>query len=225
MDHPQWNRSDLAKERLWGKGLLKMHDGKYFYAGRPLIHHDSPIDGGVYVGGAEREAVVVDFDQSSALKFIYRGVLSRCIDGEGAFHKSSALGAVYNAVESVFPPRTKEDVEKLIQKLGVGTDGKVSLDVFLQHRTGWCTHRALTAAALLERLVNGGYLSGTARVCRAETPEAPHAWCEYTNSHNQVFLIDHLLGGPKRLTTVIAEGKTWYARPENDIGTLLGSLS
>lgn len=224
MGTEQWNRSDLAKERLLGKGLLKMHDGKYFYAGRPLIHRDSPIDGGVYVGGAEREAVVVDFDQSSALKFIYQGVLSLCIDGEGAFHKSSALGAVYDAVESVFPSRTEESVRTFTQELDVRADGKVSLDAFLKHRTGWCTHRALTAAALLERLVNDGYLSGTAHVCRAETPEAPHAWCEYTNSHNQVFLIDHLLGGPKALKDVVAEGKEWYARPE-DLGTLLGSLS
>ena len=42
------------------------------YKGRPIIGHDSPINGGVYVGQHHREAIVVDDKKFPTLNQVYK---------------------------------------------------------------------------------------------------------------------------------------------------------
>ena len=66
-----WGKTKAAVERLLQEGKIYVVNGEFFYEGRPIIHRDSGIDGGVYLGESEREAIVVDIENSPLLQRIY----------------------------------------------------------------------------------------------------------------------------------------------------------
>ena len=61
----KWNRTQMCFKRLKEKSK---------FGGRPLIHMDTPINGGVYLGGNSCEAIVVEISKDEGLKRLYQEI-------------------------------------------------------------------------------------------------------------------------------------------------------
>lgn len=213
-----WSRTKSGQERLRGTGFFEEPDGESkngYYQGRPIIGRDTPINGGVYVGAGRREAIVVDDAKSKHLDRIYQKLLT---DTEklrkiGRF-KSAILGAVYDSVRQNLPYNGEKTEEVARPHYG---DVKVSIDQFVEARTGVCRHQALLAGYLLERLKKERYVGGTASVDRNTVRGVGgHAWVRYTNSAGDVFIIDpaqNYAGALKDLN----KDRWFYERPEDKV--------
>jgi hypothetical protein len=201
------------RQRL-GRNISGGPDGTEYYQKRPIIHRNTPVLGRVYLGASPREAIVVDSEKYPALKKLYEEAKKRATDSSGKINKGMILGAVYNVVKEKMEP-DEEKVDEIIEELGVGNDGKVALDVFIERGVGVCRHHALTCAALLELFKIDGYIRGTPSVDRNSTELGAHAWCRYTNSRGEVFILDPTLGFLGRLEDAEEKGIWQYKRPED----------
>jgi len=181
-----WGKTNLAKERLKKERKL---DGEESYSGRFIIHRDGPIDGGVYISVTSKEAIVVDSQKYPKLKELYNRAKLKATE-KGIVQKDLILEAVFNTVSEAIPKQDERSVAKIVREFGVGKDGKIALDKFLERGTGVCRHDALTCAALLEMFNKEGMLSGKPSLDRNATEMGAHAWCRYTNSAGQVYILD-----------------------------------
>lgn len=209
-----WDKTQNMKKRLQAEDKLDSTCGEDLYQGRPIIHRDSPVNGGVYLGEGRREAIVVDFDKhGERLKELYQTAKRRA-SVNGHVRRDAVLKSVFTTVEEALPIQDEEAVKALCKKLGVENDGKVSLDVFIDAKTGVCRHLALTCAALLEIFKRDGHIAGNPSVDRNSDYAGGHAWCRYTNSGGEVFILDvaqHYLGELND-----ADKNRWaYKRPED----------
>ena len=205
----KWNKTQVMKVRL---GLRNLENE--FYQGRPVIHRDSRIDGGVYLGQGQREAIVVDFRKDHKLMDLYEKVKDKSLKN-GVIKKSRILGAVYGAVKESMPRQDYEAVKEIINRYGVEEDGKISLGVFLEEGAGVCRHDALACAALLERFKEEGIVKGRASLDRNSNHLGGHAWCRYTNSGGEVFILDVAQNFLGRLEESLNEDRWAYQRPED----------
>lgn len=185
-----------------------------YFQGRPIIGRDTPINGGVYLGGGQREAIVIDDKKSEFLSKIYQDVLTESADSQrdGTF-KSTVLARVYEKVRQVLPADEKatETIAAPYQN-----DQKVSIDLFLKAKTGVCRHQALLTAYLLEKLKADGLVRGVVSVDRnAIRGVGGHAWVRYTNSGGEVFIIDPTQGFIGRLSDAGDSSRWFYKRPED----------
>lgn len=184
-----------------------------YYQGRPIIGRDTPINGGVYLGGGQREAIVVDESKSQYLNQIYQDLLMETAESrtDGIF-KAGILIRVYEKVKNVMPADqvAAERVAAPFQN-----DQKVSLDLFIHAKAGVCRHQALLTAYFLERLKREGYVRGNVSVDRnAIRGVGGHAWVRYTNSAGDVYIIDPTQGFIGRLSDVRDDDQRWfYKRP------------
>jgi hypothetical protein len=206
-----WDKTQSMKRRLQREGKLDEGD---VYQGRPIIHRDSPVNGGVYLGEGQREAIVVDSKKYTGLSALYAIAKDKATVGEN-IRKDLILEAVFQTVREAMPKQDLEAVQKITRKHGVEKDGKIALDVFLEEHTGVCRHDALTCAALLELFKGEGHARGKASVDRNSTEKGGHAWCRYTNSDGIVFILDVAQDYLGRLEKA-PEKKRWaYERPED----------
>ncbi|MDD4877708.1 MAG: hypothetical protein PHO02_01575 [Candidatus Nanoarchaeia archaeon] len=179
-----WDKTQYMEQRLEDK----LEGG--VYRGRKVICRDSPIDGGVYIGAGEREAIVVDSKKYNEIKKLYKKAREKAL--VGVVTKDVAKGLVLNAVYNTVKEAMKYDkdaVNGLINICNSGTDGKIALDVFIKNKVGVCRHMALACGALLELFRKDGYIRGKASIDR-NTINGGHAWCRYTNSGGEVFILD-----------------------------------
>lgn len=205
-----WDKTILMKKRLGEK--LQHSGGKEFYQGRPVIHRDSEVDGGVYLGQGQREAIVVDSKKYPMLNELYREA-KEMATVNGVVQKDKVLSAVYKTVEEHLKPNERA-VDLLLIKYGVENDGKVSLDTFIKEKVGICRHDALASAALLEHFKKDGYISGKASVDRNATNAGGHAWCRYTNSAGEIFILDVAQKFLGKLKDAKGQNRWEYERPE-----------
>jgi|TARA_B100002003_G_C14024257_1_gene493891 hypothetical protein len=203
----KWNKTQVMKRRL---GLI----GTELYKGRPPTCRDSPIDGTVYLGQGQREAIVVDFKKDHKLRGLYERVKDESLEN-GVFKKGRILGAVYQAVKESMPRQDYEAVKEIIHKYGVQEDGKVLLGLFIREGVGVCRHDALACAALLERFKEEGIVKGRASLDRNSNYLGGHAWCRYTNSGGEVFILDVAQNFLGRLEESLNEDRWAYQRPED----------
>ena len=183
MESYEFDRTPLATSRVNPDG------GSSEFAGRPIIGHDTRIDGGVYIGSSAREAIVVDFFKDSVLSNLYDKVKLAVTDSSGKVNKDYVLNNVYKAVQSAMAT-DMQGVADLISERGYGQDKKVTLGVFIKAGIGLCRHQNLAGAALLERFIDEGILSGKVSIDRNTSNEGGHAWCRYTNSQGKVYILD-----------------------------------
>ncbi len=199
----EWNKTQRMQERLGVKD---------YYQGRPIIHRDSPVDGGVYLGEGQREAIVVDSEKYPKLRELYKKAKTKATKG-GTIREEEILRAVYETVKEAMPNQNNEAVNNLISKAGLQRDRKVALDFFIENGVGVCRHYALACAALLELFKKKGWIGGKISVDRNATNLGGHAWCRYTNSAGQVIILDvarNYLGSLEK------GNERWdYQRPEN----------
>ncbi len=179
----KWNRTRIGRMRL--DAILE--DDKYL--DRLLIGRDSPIDGGVYLGGNEREAIVVNSCDSPQLQLAYKEVKKRSLDDSGEVRRGKILQSVYELTNEKMK-FSEIEVARVIDEHSVDKDGKISLGIFLQEGYGVCRHMALLSAFLLEKFVEEGHIRGKPSVDRNSCFHNAHAWCRYKNHSGEVYILD-----------------------------------
>jgi hypothetical protein len=187
MDLCKWNRSINMIDR---SHEIRSIDDALVFQGRPVIRRDTRINGGVYLGANAREAVVVDFEKDREIMALYEKVLSAA---EGR-DEEGILQAVFDKVSKSFSRRSSRHVEQLVDWLGLGNDQKVLLGMFVREKTGCCRHSALACGAIIEKLIDEGYLKGKVSVDRNSfnilSYNLAHAWCRYTSAEGRVTVLD-----------------------------------
>ena len=221
---------------LWGytraaydSGVVENRVKRERYAGRKPRHtitRDSRIDGGVYEGSYGGEAIVVDSDKSKFINAAYDDIM-RAISPNGQPNKQLALKAVFIYVSNRIR-YDKPAVDAIFEKGANGVDHtKMTLDWYIGRGVGVCRHQALFVGVLLEKLVNNGVLQGRVSVDRNRNKRADkadvydgHSWVRYTNSRNQVFILDVAQKKAAALSDLMQARnrgeRVWdYARPED----------
>lgn len=216
----RWNKTDIVEQRLRAqKAFYEEKDtptGKRkFFEGRPTISRDKSINGGVYLGSSAREAIVVDDEKDEALDRIYQELIMRrkAAQTQGIDFKDGILTEVWDLVKLVMP-YNENKVNSILNQL-TRPDEKVYLSSFIGG--GVCRHQALLASYLLERLIKEKYIHGKVSVDRNEIKnEGGHAWCRYTNSAKEVFILDAAQNYIGRLDDMTRANNRWfYERPED----------
>lgn len=165
------------------------------YLGRPIIARDTPINGGIYVGSGDREAIVVDDTRkNSLLPKIYSDFIK---DREEKLKKGKVGDVKEGLLDDVFAlslsklPYSEEGVNDYNKRYGIRAGEKVPLDMYILEGVGICRHQALLVGYLLEKLKKDGYLKGSVSIDRNSIPDlGGHAWVRYTNSEGDVIIID-----------------------------------
>ncbi len=202
---PDWDRTHFSEKRL--EDVLEGG----MYRGRRIIKRDSPIDGGVYLGAGEREAIVVDSEKYTEIKRLYEIAKEKALVGKVdiSVAKYLILNAVFGTVKEAMA-YNEAAADGLAAICNSGSDGKITLDLFIKNKIGVCRHMALACGALLELFKKDGYIRGNASIDR-NTGKGGHAWCRYTNSGGEVYILDVAQGYIGR----IEKAKNWdYRRPD-----------
>jgi len=184
----KWDRTARMVERLTSRGQISESGATKVYKNRHVISRDSSIDGGVYLGACQREAIVVDFFNSPMLKSIFESVKLE-ISSQPLRSELDIPNAVYAAVYQAMKYDLNA-VEEIVGKYGVEQDGEISLNVFADRGVGVCRHMALTCGVIIERLVEAGVMEGKVSVDRRNIKQEGHAWCRYKSPDGAVFIID-----------------------------------
>jgi len=215
-ERSEWNKTITAEQRVKNsafyeeKGLIRKEK---IFQGRPIIGRDRKINGGVYLGGNAREAIVVDDKKDITLNKIYQELINRRrrAQARGIAFKQGIIEEIWLLVDEVMP-FDQEHVEDIESELPE-PDSKIYLSAFING--GVCRHQALLTAYLLERLSEEGVLRGKASVDRNYVEgRGGHAWARYTNSAGDVFILDSAQDYIGRLDE-INENRWFYERPED----------
>jgi len=217
MDHlGNWDKTIRVNERLKDSSYYEEPAGESIYGkwqGRDIIGRDSRINGGVYVGGGTREAIVVDDKTQTHLIDVYEKLLDRVErrTQDGVSFKKGILSDVFTIAREILPYNAKR-VDEIIGALK--SDQKIALAVFIKEKAGVCRHQALLCAYLLEKLKQEGKVDGTVSVDRNFIPNrGGHAWVRYVNSAGNVFIIDPAQGFIGKIEEV-AHNAWFYERPK-----------
>lgn len=214
----EWNKTRYAEERIRRSGFFEergIFKREKKFQGRLIIGRDRKINGGVYLGGSEREAIVVDDKKDPAIARIYQELINRRLDAQrrGMGFKEGVLEEVWHLVNQVMP-YNEYQVEDVVSRLPE-PDSKIYLSAFIGG--GVCRHQALLTAYLLERLANEGLVGGKVSIDRNFVPKlGGHAWVRYTNSAGEVFILDSAQPYKGRLDEMSDKEYRWfYERPED----------
>lgn len=211
----RWGKTRKMKERLERGGALERRGGEDYYQGRRIIHRDSEIDGGVYLGQGEREAIVVDSENSQEIQRLYQRVKERAAFRGEVKAGGRVLRAVFEVVREAMPRQSERAVQKLLRQHNIGPDQNISLDVFLRMGVGVCRHDALACGVLIELAKRDGYLKGKVSVDRNFSYRGGHAWARYAHSGGYISVLDVALGYCGPLKDADAKKRWAYERPED----------
>lgn len=192
-----------------------------YYLNHPIIGRASQaVDGGVYLGGSAREAIVVD-GKSAALKQIYESFeseLKQTYANNETLPLGSILLKVMKRVQEVMPyDATKTDA---ISQNHYG-DQLVGLSTYVNKQAGVCRHQGLLAAYLLENLIKDGHIAGSIGVERntVEDMGGTHAWAVYKlqkDGQEQVIVVDPAQSFVGTKEQAEREGRWEYRLATND---------
>jgi len=161
------NRFEEAKKRLQTSPYFQEDpDHPYgLFDGRIIIGEEPPIHGGVYIGATPQEAVVVD-EKYGNLEPLYMRLLVKFLN----LQKNGSSQITEEIIPFIFEfaqdslELSTERVRSIIKDQEIEPDQKVTLDLFLLHKTGLPRHQILLAAYLIEKLINKGYLQGQLKI-------------------------------------------------------------
>ncbi|MDO8517260.1 MAG: hypothetical protein Q7S33_03985 [Nanoarchaeota archaeon] len=182
----RWDKTYISKRRLEDK--LKYMDGVPYYQGRFLIERESPIDGGVYLGQGQREAIIVDSQKGIQLKKLYE-IAKKKASENNKVKKYKVMDAVFETVGE-FMKFDEDKAEEIVKEKNAGKDVKINLDCFIENGVGVCRHMALTCGVLIEMFKKDGYVSGKPSVERNSSEAGGHAWCRYTDNNEKSLILD-----------------------------------
>jgi hypothetical protein len=216
-----WDYTKVREQWLDLEGKLRHKNGEIYFQGRPTIHRDSPIDGGVFTTGVE--AIVVDSQKYPKLKELYEIAknkaaeiaIKKIAEGVEWDNDENVLQAVYDTVAEAMPRQSDKLTDWLINKYNVKGDIKIALDVFLETGIGVCRHDALACGALLELFIKDGIIKGKPSMdVNYLDKKRCHAWCRYTNQDDEVYVVDVMEEYLGKLSDAPETG--WpYKRPED----------
>lgn len=157
-----------------------------YYMNHPILGRASTsVDGGVYLGGSAREAIVVD-GKSVAMEQVYESVASKVrqsFEDNKTLPVSAILLEVMHTVQAVMPydDRKAEAISR--QHYG---DKLIGLSTYIKERAGVCRHQGLLAAYILENLIRDGHISGAVGIERNTIADmgGTHAWAVYKIRNN-----------------------------------------
>ena len=206
-------RTLIGKERVKNLPGFEVRNGVEFFKNRRIIGRDVSVNKGVYLGAGSREAIVVDRKFGELNRLFEEAKKRASVDGKVI--KDFVIHSVFDVINEAMPVKDNAEVERLVKREKAGRDGEIPLDVFLREGVGVCRHNALAVADLLQRFKEEGVLKGKASVDRntkrvvidGRSFDAGHAWCRYTNSAGDVFLIDPMHNKIKKLSEL--ELKSW----------------
>lgn len=204
MTFEQQPRTIRAKNRLAEDPRYTRVGNQDYFSGRPMIGHDTTINGGVYVGATPREAIVVDDKNSSRYQKAYQDFLDTFgIPGKlGMYSSAKAATSAMEVAASYLGGQginfhLEEEVQLLISAKTNGqpsSDIKIDLSVFMKAGKGVCRHRALLAGYLLERMIHEGKLQAKVSVDRNEQDKfGAHAWVRLMTDKG-IVIVDPQLG-------------------------------
>src|SRR5262245_50858681 len=209
----KWDRTARAIERLTSRGQISQSGATKRYHNRDIIGRDSTIDGGIYLGANQREAIVVDFFSSPALRSIFESAKLE-ISAQSLRAELDILNTVYAAVYQAMT-YDRDAVEELVRAQGVKEDGEISLEVFAVRGIGVCRHMALTCGVIMEKLIEEEVMEGRVSIDRKTFREVGHAWCRYKSPDGAVFIIDVAQRYCGKLSGPLVIRK--YSRPVEEI--------
>lgn len=157
-----------------------------YYLNHPVIGRTSTsVDGGVYLGGSAREAIVVD-GKSETMKKVYESVLADLpplSEHDGLLPLRALLLKVMHDVQITLPydELAADEISAKHQD-----DKLIGLSTYVKERAGVCRHQGLLAAYIIERLINDGQMLGTVGVERNTVTEmgGSHAWAIFRPMRN-----------------------------------------
>lgn len=199
-----------------------------FFQGRPIIGSHSRIAGGVYLGRRPREAIVVDFArQGGDLLRVYRELIEQIqADVRSATlwplsetrlrQRASSLlrGELCARMRALIAremPFSRPVVAQVARDHKLGADDKILLDVYIRRHGGVCRHQVCLIGALLERLVDEGWLIGQVAIVRKHAPgHFSHAWIRYDGADGAVYIFDAAQDLYVELQQLAADGQEFY---------------
>lgn len=219
--HGFWNRSQLGRERIENSPHFQeaIDNRREMWGGRPIITRDAPINGGVFLGGNEREAIVVDDTRENGYYKRARQSVQKTIDAytRNGYNTKVQLQAIYDVTRRVLPYNKERVTELLNDQLGENWgDKKIALEYFMKIHAGVCRHQVLLAGYLIEYLIKKGDLQGTVSIDRNNIPYfGAHTWIRYTNRKHVVFIMDLAQGYFGPLEGSEKKSRWIYRRPED----------
>lgn len=222
---PQWQNTVRVRERLQNDPRYEEppEDGNTIaihgrYNDRPVIGRDMEVQGGVYLGGGPREAIIVDDQTLPSITYQYdcmyrmllnKGNVRQYIDGER--NMQEVLEDAYEvAMEQL--PFDQQGVEAIVNG---NEDNEINLATFIQKGVGVCRHQALLVGYLLQRMRREGILpeEDAISVDRNVIPgRGGHAWVYYKDAQGNEYIVDPAQHVKGRLLKEIHNG--WnYRRP------------
>ncbi|MDN3506289.1 MAG: hypothetical protein P0S96_03570 [Simkaniaceae bacterium] len=142
----------------------------------PPIEETIPEGPFSYPGKSPREVILVDPNRAPLLNQATQTLLQKT--------EEEILKTVICYVqEELFDLENSNETElwDLIGKQESFPD--VSLEIFLDAKTGVCRHYALTTTYLIQQLINEGILKGEIFLIREEIPQGRHAWTLFLSEH------------------------------------------
>ncbi len=232
-----WYRTTLMRLRNEKDPSYKEGDRNHeagYYAGRPIIARDTPINGGVYVGSFRREAIVVDDEKypeeldeaySKALRSPHiSGVRTQFRTINATDFAKAAYDSTRETLGGKNDPEllrelVKAHVDPIIAKAdeqGYTGNVKIALNYFIDLGAGVARHNALLSGYLMERFIKEGLIDGHISIDRNIMPKIDHhEWARYTQGvkNPNVTVIDPYFG---YLGPVGYISQYWdYRRPED----------
>jgi hypothetical protein len=113
------------------------------------------IEGGIYIGVFQQEAVVID-RKYKELEPVVQETLVSC---RSENNEKDILKAVLSIINE-FLPRDEEALTKLQFHTSMQEDQKIILDAYVRNKVGAWRHQVLLGAYLLERLREAKILKG-----------------------------------------------------------------
>jgi hypothetical protein len=223
-------RTWAAVNRLREKGVWRPPDreGPYGYYGTdPIIGSKSPrISGGVYPGGAPREAITLKPDEDPRIVDVFDILLQRIVlrkmIGKIDFNQTESdmqkLSLVNSTVRRVIP---YDAHTARIFSYPYSDDKKISIGEYIERGFGVCRHQGALAALLTEYLNDLEKLPGKVRLERNDIPDVDggvHAWAVYVRADGREYAVDptHDFVGPKAEAERML-GISGYYVPSDDI--------
>lgn len=221
LDQARTGNTAILVQRLHASGQLQKSsdaDAPFgWYHGWRIIGALTRIDGGIYLGRRPREAIVVDMRRpGSALRQLYSKWLESLRNGHGDDGVRSDL-RVHLAVRvaelvAAYMPYDEQVVRRLDARGLLQPDQPIDLDVFLRERGGVCRHQVCMVGALLERLVDEGWLQGRVSLERKHVPGwFSHAWVRFDDGEGREWILDPAQQRYGHLSGFEAEAQVLYA--------------
>lgn len=221
LDQARGGNTAILLQRLDASGQLQKSDDADapfgWYHGWRIIGAWTRIDGGIYLGRRPREAIVVDMRRpGSALRQLYdqwlRSLREGRSDAEVRADLQEHLAARVAELVAAYMPYDEQAVRRLDARGLLHPDQPIDLDVFLRERGGVCRHQVCMVGALLERLVDEGWLLGRASLERKHVPGwFSHAWVRLDDATGRQWILDPAQQRYGRLQDFEAEAQVLYA--------------